>query len=124
MVKIIIDTDYLLSYLLGDKMIVEKVKQYISNEKLYITPFILQNIGLVVEDKDIFYKINNLFRVLPFDEHATLKSIEIYFNLLNDYKENEIQLSIVNNAAIAITNKAFFLTSNKFYNAIPELKII
>ncbi len=122
MAKICIDLDMLLSYLLGEKSVVEKINQYIEKEELSITSLTLAELGLTVEDKETVIKISTLFNVLPFDEKAATKAWELYRIVAEERKP---KFRIIYNAAIAIVNDAFFLTKDRMsYADIPGLKLI
>jgi predicted nucleic acid-binding protein len=112
----------LVSYLIGEKPIVDKLNLYTKSEELVVTSLTLADISISLEDDFVPHKIVDNFRILPFDERAALKSKEIYRIMQDNGNDN---VKIAYNSAIVIVNSAVMLTRKRErYKGVPELKLI
>ncbi|MCX6773713.1 MAG: hypothetical protein NTY68_01800 [Candidatus Micrarchaeota archaeon] len=122
MSKICVDFDMLISYLIGEKPIVDKLNLYTKSEELLVTSLTLADISISLDDDLVPHKIVDNFRILPFEEKAALKSKEIYRIMQDNGNDN---IKIAYNSAIAIVNSAVMLTRKRErYKGVPELKLI
>ncbi len=122
MVKIFLDTNSLLLYLLGNESIIEKVKQYIGREELCISSLTYLEVSLSIKDDRIVEEIGNSFTIAEINKEVMEKAKELYL-----YIEERGKPSIreVITAATCIVNKGFLIPgSKKDYLDFPEIKLI
>jgi len=122
--KICLDFDILIDFLLGDEAAMEKVDIYVKTKdtELCLSSITLAELYIISKNRQLIDEIKERFVILPFDENTAKIAGDIY-----DYLEEQGQISQskVFVAATCLANEALLLTKNKkYYSSIPGLRVI
>ncbi|MEM4331307.1 MAG: type II toxin-antitoxin system VapC family toxin [Candidatus Anstonellales archaeon] len=123
-IKICLDLDILLDFLLGDESAVEKIEIYVKTRdtELCISTITLAELYIITKNRQIIDEIKERFIILPFDENAAKIAGDVY-----DYLEEQVPISQnrVFVAATCMANNAFLLTKDKkYYSNSPNLRVL
>lgn len=121
-----LDSDVLIDFLRNDKLIVQKIKELSSNEKLFITSInsfeILKELKSSKINKDIILEFISNFYIFNFNFEASKKAAEIFNQLKSE--GNIIELPDIMIASIVIANNERLLTRNTtHFERIKDLKL-
>ena len=127
--KFLLDSNVIIDYLRCDKIVSMNLDKMVdSGISLSICPQIyyevVRGFKIVNATKklEVFFKLFDLFSVLPFDMVATEKAIEIYVQL---HKGQVIEDNDIYIAAVAMANDCTLVTANtKHFGRIENLKIV
>jgi predicted nucleic acid-binding protein len=106
MVRICIDSEFALNYLLGKEIAVKKLQFYLY-EELAVSAFTAFQLLSAITDKDVVNNFLSQLNVLPFD-HRTAK---IAAHLLNQQPNTPLDVVII--AATTIAYDTYLLTTRR-----------
>jgi predicted nucleic acid-binding protein len=122
--KVCLDLDILLDFLLGDESAIKKVDIYIKTKdtELCISSITLAQLYIISKNKQVIDNLKDRFIILPFDENAAKIAGEVYDYLEEQSSVNQHSVFI---AATCLAHEAILLTKNKqYYMPIPNLRVI
>ncbi|MDO8553806.1 MAG: PIN domain-containing protein [Candidatus Micrarchaeota archaeon] len=123
MEKICLDTEVTIDFLLGEKVIVEKLRNYVVREEICINPITLFYLYRTIRKPEIVSTFAANITVMQLDSQVAAKAAEIEEELRekNMEKSNDIILM----AATCMVNGAFLFTKDrKKFDGIRGLKIV
>ena len=124
MVRVCLDIDILLDYLIGNESAEEKINIYLDRRdtELCVAATTLAELRVSLRNPHLVDELEDMLVVLPIDENVAALAGDIY-----DYmEENEkVRMSRVYVAAACVAHGALLLTKNRaYYSNIPGLKVI
>ena len=120
--KILVDTDVLIEFLLGNKAAVKKIENYAGKEELHISSLTLAEISYSISDRELLNDVIEAFPLLYFDDRAALKMNQ----LLSAMEfEKKVPFRFLFNSSVALANDAVMLAKRRdIYSTIPGLRLI
>lgn len=138
MVRVCLDLDVVVDYLLGDDNAKKKVSIYLESKdaELCISATTLAELAICLRDPSILEEIKELLTILPFNEDAATKARDVYDYLeetyavrgAKHYREDKLSMSQIYLAATCLAHNALLVTKDKAlrekYSRVPGLKIV
>jgi len=126
MEKICLDFETALDLLRGDLAVVEKLRNYASNEEICLTSIAMTQLMVSVTKEDAIKSFLSSVTVLPFDKNAAYIAANLAKDLQNVGDEHK-RLDTIMTAAICIANKAHLFSrtptnTESKYDGIKGLK--
>jgi predicted nucleic acid-binding protein len=120
--KILMDTDILVEFLLGNEITARKIENYAGKDALVISSLTLAEVVYAVNDPNLVVDLVETFPVLEFDDRAALKMVQILSSM---EFQRKLPFRFVFNASVALANDAVLLTKKReLYSTIPGLKLV
>jgi predicted nucleic acid-binding protein len=123
MEKICLDLEVILDFLRGDKLIVEKIRNYSDREEICITSHTLFYLLIGVRKPDSILPFVNSISVLEFDRKAAALAAK----LIHDNRERGKSMGMdeLITASICLSTGSFLFTKNrKEFEHIKNLKLV